>query len=157
MNPNQLTRLFEAGEMEREEYQARMWALARELLEEAEEERQNPVASFIERMVNQREAEKLKRRHGEAMIREVFTVLSDLEDFLPGLFLWNADHWDVPLHCFLRTRQEPIFRIRELKTWVRKVDISVEYTEEEENRRVRFLLERDWQGDLQVISREEQE
>ncbi|NJM38767.1 MAG: hypothetical protein HC845_13355 [Akkermansiaceae bacterium] len=109
--PTQIFASFERGEIEREEMQALMALHARELIQEMEEDYQNPAAALIETLLARRAAGKLIRRHGARMIREILVALSEIPDFPPARNLWNASHPDVPLHCFLRIRREPVFRI----------------------------------------------
>jgi len=119
-SPRILVRRWENGEIEREEMQRLMAEHQYALLEEAEEVRKvrkNPVASYVEGLMSKRAAKKLIRAHGEAGIRELLLALSEVENFLPSAYLWNAMHWDVPLYCFIRTKRAPIFRVKEM--WVK--------------------------------------
>ena len=84
---------------------------ARELIAEMEEDYQNPAAAWIEGLLAKRAAARLIRRHGSRLLRELLVALADVADFPPARYLWNAGHPDVPLHCFLRMRREPVFRI----------------------------------------------
>lgn len=84
---------------------------ARELIQEMEEDYQNPAAAMIEGLLARRAMGKLVRRHGARLVREVLVALSGVEDFAAARYLWNAGHPDVPLHCFLRMRREPVFRL----------------------------------------------
>lgn len=113
--PHEIFARFERGEIEREEMQALMALHARELIREMEEDHRNPVEALIEGLLARRAAAKLVRRHGGRLLREVFHALSQVPDFPPSRILWNALHPDVPLHCFLRIRREPVFRVARLE------------------------------------------
>lgn len=156
LNPNQLHRLFENGEIELDELQAKINEFAVELIAEMEEERSNPAASFIDRMMNKRAASKLIKEHGEANIREVLWAISEENDFAPALLLWNADHWDVPLHCFIRLKREPVFRIIALRILTRQATMSIEHGSAKKNETTREKLhfKRDWQQRMVLERRE---
>jgi hypothetical protein len=109
--PNRIFERFERGEMERDELQALMALHQRELIGEIEEERQHPAAALLERLLAGRAAGKLQKRYGGRLVREVLAALGDVEGFPAARWLWNAMHADVPLHCFLRMRREPVFRL----------------------------------------------
>jgi hypothetical protein len=106
---------FERGEMDRDELHALLALHARELIEEMEEDYQNPAAALLEFLLAKRALKRLLRRHSPGTIREVLVALSKMPDFPPARLLWNAAHPDVPLHCFLRIRREPVFRISEIR------------------------------------------
>lgn len=125
--PPELFRQFERGEISREELHATMAVHARELITEMEEERRHPVAAYLERLRNQAAVRRLVRKHGAALVREVLAVLGRLENFPPAQLLWNADHGDMPLHCFVRSRTEPVFRIVRMEVEPMKVRLRVEY------------------------------
>jgi len=153
--PVQLFRMFEAGEISREQLHASMAVHARYLIEEMEEQRQNPVAAYLEFLLNDRAARKLIRQHGEAEVREIFVSLSELPEFPPAIYLWNAMHLDVPLHCFIRTRKSPVFRVRRLEAGRMKAYIEVEYgiSRERKTYREMFGLKRNGLGQMMVEHR----
>lgn len=150
--PNQLFAQFERGEIEREELQALMAVHARELICEMEEDYQNPAAAWIESLLSRRAIGRLVRRHGRRLIREILIALADVPDFPPARHLWNASHPDVPLHCFLRMRREPVFRILSIGHRPDVVDLSVEYGDAGRGRATRrmFVLKRDDQWRLRA-------
>ncbi len=125
--PRQLFRLYDRGELSREEFHGAMAEHSRALIREIEEDRANPIAAYIEGLVAKRAARQLVRRHGEEAIRAVFSALAEVPGFPPANLLWNANHADVPLHCFLRARREPIFRILRFKSAAWGAQITVEY------------------------------
>ena len=91
-SPRVLVLQWEAGEIKREELQRLMALHQAAILEEAEEERANPVASYVDRMMNKRMAKKLINAHGEANMRELCLALSEVPEFLPiiGIFRYIA-------------------------------------------------------------------
>jgi hypothetical protein len=143
--PNQLFAMFERGEIEREELQALMAVHARELIGEMEEDYRNPAEAWLENLLARQAAGRLIWRHGRRLVREVLAALSEVPDFPPARNLWNAAHPDVPLHCFLRMRREPVFRIVQLGRRGDTVDVTVEYGDAGRGRGTRrsFLLRRD--------------
>lgn len=143
--PNQLFALYERGEIEREELQALMAVHARELIGEMEEDYQNPAAAWMEGLLARRAAGRLTRRHGGRLVREVLIALGGVPDFPPVRHLWNAAHPDVPLHCFLRVRREPVFRILEMVHKSDTIEVLIEHGQSGRGRgtRQRFLLKRD--------------
>jgi len=150
--PNQLIALFERGAIEREELQALMAVHARELIAEMEQDYQNPAAALLESMLARRAAGRLVRRHGSRLLREVLVALAALPDFPPARQLWNADHPDVPLHCFLRMRREPVFRILGIEPRADTLELLVEHGQAGRGRgtRRRFILRRDAHWHLRV-------
>ena len=150
--PNQLFALFERGEIEREELQALMAVHARELISEMEEDYQNPAAAWIESLLARRAAGRLVRRHGSRLLRECLIALADVPDFPPARYLWNAAHPDVPLHCFLRMRRVPVFRILNIGHQSDVIELSVEYGDAGRGRGTRrmFVLKRDDQWRLRA-------
>ncbi|HEY8960886.1 MAG TPA: hypothetical protein VIM57_01690 [Luteolibacter sp.] len=110
-SPDRLFAQFERGEIERDELQAMMAIHARSLIAEMEEERLNPAAAVLNALHNRHAAAKWTRRHGQRLVRETLAALAELDDFPPSAHLWNALHPDVPLHCFFRTKRDPVFRV----------------------------------------------
>lgn len=143
--PRQLFALFERGEIERDELQRLMAEHAKELISEMEEDYQNPAAAWIEGLLAKRAAGRLIRRHGSRLLREVLVALADVPDFPPARHLWNAAHPDVPLHCFLRIRREPVFRILNIEQRKEGIEISVEHGTAARGKGTRcgFILRRD--------------
>lgn len=125
--PDRLFDLFEAGTIDRETLQTLMAIQARRLIQEIDEDHQNPAAALMEHLRNIRVAIKLARRHGQRLLRDIFAELGKLENFPPSMLLWNATHAEVPLHCFFRTKREPVFRVIKLETDGVTARIEVEY------------------------------
>ena len=143
--PKQLFAQFERGEIEREELQTLMAVHARELISEMEEDYQNPAAAWIESLLARRSSGRLVRRHGSRLVREILVALAEVPDFPPARYLWNAAHPDVPLHCFLRMRREPVFRILNIDHRSDVIELLAEYGDGGRGRGTRrlFVLKRD--------------
>jgi hypothetical protein len=143
--PSQIFASYERGEIERDEMHALMALHARELIAEMEEDYQNPAAAWIESLLARRAAGRLVRRHGARLMREVLTALSEVPEFPPAKYLWNAAHAEVPLHCFLRIRREPVFRILLLDSKGGEIRVLTEHGRSKKGQAMRqeFLLRRD--------------
>jgi len=143
--PNQLFALFERGEIDRDGLQALMAVHARELITEMEEDYQNPAAAWLEALLARRAAGRLVRHHGGRLVREILIALAEMPDFPPARYLWNAAHPDVPLHCFLRMRREPVFRIVKIGQHSDVIDLWVEHGDAGRGRAThrKFRLKRD--------------
>jgi hypothetical protein len=153
--PSQILASFERGELEREEMHALMALHARELIREMEEDYQNPAAAWIESLLARRAAAKLIRRHSGRLLREVLTALAEVPNFPAVRHLWNASHPDVPLHCFLRIRREPVFRILSMEVLAGEVQVLIETGAAAKGHGTRqsFLLKRgdDWKFEARAL------
>lgn len=154
--PPQLFREFECGRITREELHAAMAEHAKELISDIEDAKQNPLAAYMDKLLSKQAASKLRRRHTEPVVREVLAALAEIPEFQPANLLWNAAHRDVPLHCFLRPRREPVFRIISLEFSGRLVEISVEHGPNKRRDSIRetFTLRRHNDGQLLWESRQ---
>jgi hypothetical protein len=143
--PRQIFASFERGEIDRDELHALMALHARELIGEMEQDYQNPAAAWIESLLARRAANRLVRLHGSRLLREVLGALADVPDFPPVRHLWNAVHPDVPLHCFLRIRREPVFRILSLQSLSGEIRVVIEHGPAAKGKGTRrtFKLKRD--------------
>lgn len=143
--PRQIFASFERGVMDRDEMHSLMALHAHELIAEMEENYQNPAAAWIESLLARRSARRLVRRHGSRLLREVLSALADVPEFPPARYLWNAVHPDVPLHCFLRMRREPVFRILSFEVLAGFIRVVVEHGEAAKGKGTRqtFALKRD--------------
>lgn len=119
--------MLDTGRISQEEFRESMAKHAKEVIVEMEEDHLNPAAAFLEQMICRRAASKLLKHHEESLIREVLLALSDLSDFPPGRWLWNAGHPHMPLHAFFRSQREPVFRIVTLDAMPQMVTVVVEY------------------------------
>lgn len=151
-SPRQIFASYERGEIEREEMHALMALHARELIGEMEEDYQNPAMAWIETLLARRSAKRLVHLHGTRLLREVLGALADVPEFPPARHLWNAAHPDVPLHCFLRIRREPVFRILSLEVLAGEVRVLIEHGLAAKGKATRrtFLLKRDDQWKLKA-------
>jgi hypothetical protein len=140
-----LFRQFERGEISREELHSFLAIHARSLISEMEEARINPIAAYIERLRNHAAARRLLRKHPQKLLRELLGALALIPDFPPAQILWNASHRDVPLHCFFRTRLEPIFRIQKLEVSAMRARLELHYGLADPAKLVRetIILQRD--------------
>lgn len=127
---------------------------AHELIDEMIEAHQNPVAAYIEQLRNRTVAARHARRHGSTALREILTALGRIPEFPPAQILWNAPHREVPLHCFFRTKHEPIFRIVKLKILATKARVVVEYGETRSLVRETILLTRNRFQQFELNTRE---
>ena len=153
LTPRQIFRLYDAGTLSREQLREALVHHAHELIEEMEDVHANPQASWLEGMVNKHHAARLVRAHGEPIVREIMLALSELPDFAPARFLWNADRADVPLHCFVRTRREPLFRIIKVISAPFTLEAIIEHGAKGALIKEQFSLERDRFGQMLVRER----
>ena len=109
--------------------------------------------SWLESLINKRHASRLIGSHGEPIVREVMLALSELPNFPSAKFLWNADHPEMPLHCFLRTRRDPLFRLVKISSAPFTLEAIVEHGTKRELIKEMFSLERDRLGQLVVRER----
>ncbi|MBX3739661.1 MAG: hypothetical protein KF712_01615 [Akkermansiaceae bacterium] len=151
--PSEIFAQYERGEIEREELHALMALNARELIAEMEEDRLNPAAALMEYLLCRRAASRLVRKHGGRLLREVLHALSLERDFPPSRLLWNASHPDVPLHCFLRMRKAPVFRVESIITKDGDVVVEVQHGSAEKGKATRrtFTLRRGADWKLRVV------
>ena len=153
--PPQLFRQFERGDISREELHACLALHARNLIDEMEEARKNPKTSYLERLRNFSSARKLAKKHGRSRVREIFHTLGQVDGFPPSQILWNANHTDVPLHCFIRSRIEPVFRVTGLDVEPMNVEMEVEYGANDKKKTTRELIrmQRTARLELEVVER----
>ena len=106
--------------------------------------------------MNRRTAKRLVNDHGEAAVRELFLAMSWIPDFMPSAYLWNADHWDMELHAFIRTKSEPVFRVRESLVKSTRAVLLVEHgsAKKKEMVRERMTFKRNWKGEMELVARE---
>ncbi|MDZ4288587.1 MAG: hypothetical protein U0984_11545 [Prosthecobacter sp.] len=149
-NPRQLFHLLDSGRMSLAEFREAMAVHARELIVEMEEDSANPLVAFLEQMLCRRAASKLERKHGEVLVREVLLALSEIPDFPPGRWLWNAAHPHLPLHAFFRVKREPVFRIVLFDAMPQVITLTVEHGRASggDTLREEIRLRRDRRGQL---------
>lgn len=153
--PPQLFRKFERGIISREELHELMSHHAQDLIDEMIEARKKPKTSYIERIRNLAAVRKLTKKHGASNVREVLAALGEIEGFPPSQILWNANHADVPLHCFIRSRIEPVFRIPRFEMEPMIVSLDVEYGSNDRRKTIRetILFQRDAMLRLELLER----
>lgn len=154
--PPQLMQQFESGKIDRTKLHAFMAIHARALIAEMEIEREFPLETKLELWRNRHHASRLSAKHGERRMREVFHALSEMDDFFPAGLLWNASHFHVPLHCFIRSKRAPIFRVKKMDSDASSATLWVEYKEEDGDEiiqeKIHLLRNRRWV--LEVVKRE---
>lgn len=128
VSPRQLFQLLDSGRINLDQFRAGMAECAQELITEMEEDRLNPAEALLEQVLSRRAASKLTKNNTETLIREALQALSELEDFPPARWLWNAAHPHIPLHAFFRIRRKPIFRVTHLEALPQWVTVSLEYS-----------------------------
>jgi hypothetical protein len=155
-SPPKLIEQFENGLIDRAELQAMMALHARALIAEMEWEYEFPLETRIDQWRNRHHANRLAAKHGERRVREVFHALGQMDDFLPAALLWNASHFHVPIHCFIRCRRAPVFRVKKMESTAVSATLWVEYNEYEGQELIKekIHLERNRKWILEVISRE---
>ena len=151
--PTQIFAQYERGEIGFAAVNEMMGLHAKGLIEEMEEDYRNPAAALLEYLLTKRATVRLVNKHGERRLREVFHALSEVKDFAPANLLWNALHLDVPLHCFLRMRREPVFRLVSLTESGSWLIVVIEHGPRPKSRVIRrkFLLQRNPAGKLRVV------
>lgn len=156
LTPPKLMQQFEEGVIDRDELHTQMARHARVLIEEMVQERENPLETLWEQWRNRHHGSRLSAKHGERRVREILQALGDLEDFSPASLLWNAGHLHVPLHCFLRCKRAPIFRVKQMKSTVVDATLWVEYNEFDggEITTEKIYLQRNRKWVLEVVKRE---
>lgn len=125
--PPQLFDDFEADLLTREQLHAALAFHARGLIEEVVEAHENPIAAWWDGLLARKTAARLAARHGEKRLRTIFAALSEVADFPPAAWLWNALHPDVPLFCFFRLRREPLFRLLKITHHAGTIRVTVEH------------------------------
>ena len=150
--PRELAGRFERGEIDRMEFQAMMSIHQRELIREMEEERQNPVAGWVDGRLARGAVRRLVKRHSVGQIREVLVALGEARGFPLGRYLWNAGHVDVPLYCFFRMRKEPIFWIVGMREVGAEVEVELEIYESKNREKVVLVRDGRWRLAVQSFS-----
>lgn len=136
---------YERGEIDRPEFQSLMAIHQRELIEEIEEDHQNPLAAWLEARLAKSSIKKLLRKHTQAQIREILVALSEAPGFPLAKYLWNASHPDIPLHCFFRMRKEPLFQILSIQETGREVELHLEIHHSRNRQRITLKRDLHWQ------------
>lgn len=156
LSPQRLLGLYRAGKITRAQWLKAMQLHFLLALKEIEEDRSQPKRAMMESWRCKNAARRLLRDHTQAELREVFMALCELDDFPPATYLWNADQLDVPLHCLLRERREPVLRFTDIQIRRLTAELVIEYggVKKKSRTREKITLRRDWRGTMVVESRE---
>ncbi len=155
--PPQLFRLLERGEITHKQLQQAMAHHALMLFQEIHETRRNPLLEFVEQRLNRRVCDRLVARYGESMLRAVLLALSEVPRFPPARFLWHAASPTVPLHCIIRMRREPVFRLLDIEdSPPDRQLVKLEHGPAKKRQAIRehFVLQRQPDGSRAVLSRQ---
>jgi hypothetical protein len=147
--------MLDNGQMTRDEFREAMKLHALEIIDEMEEDHLNPVAALLEQVTSRRAASRLLKKNSESLVREVLLTLSEVEDFPPARWLWNAAHPHIPLHAFFRSKRVPIFQVLSLDAMPQLIILRVEYGVAGSDRifREEFRLRRDRRAQLGLEQR----
>lgn len=147
--------MLDSGQMTRDEFREAMKLHALEIIDEMEQDHLNPVAALLEQVMSRRAASKLLKKNNESLVREVLLALSEVEDFPPARWLWNAAHPHIPLHAFFRSKRTPVFQVLSLEAMPQLIVLSVEYGSAGSDRIIReeFRLRRDRRAQLGLEQR----
>ncbi len=155
LTPQRLLAEYENGTITLMQWRAGIRAHCEIALKEAEEELEEPKLALLELWRTKIAVKKLRKKNKDSAIREALFALSELDDFPPAVYLWNADQRSTPLHCFLRETRYPVIRFPIFKITQLRAEIEVEYgsLDKKLSTKEQILLERHWQGDLRLYSR----
>ena len=132
------------------EFQTLMSIHQRELIQEIEEDHQNPMAAWLESRLAKSSLKRLLKKHSASQIREILVAISEADDFPLAKYIWNAPHPDIPLHCFFRIRRKPVFQILSIRSEGDTVEVHLEI--HQVRNRLRINLTRDSQWRLSAPS-----
>jgi hypothetical protein len=147
---------YKSGAITRKQWLAGMRLQLLQALAEISEDIADPQGAFLEKLRCRNAARKLTKKNTEAELREVFMSLSQLDDFPPANYLWNADQLETPLYSLLREKRAPILRFKEVLILRQSAKITIEYGELKPRRRIleTIQLRRDWRGVLIIEDRQ---
>ncbi len=156
LSPHRLLGLYRAGKITRAQWLAGMRLHFLLALKEIQEDSDAPKRARLETWRCKNAARRLLREHTQAELREVFSALAELDDFPPSAYLWNADQMDVPLHCLLREKREPVLRFSNVQIHRLTAELTIEYggLKKKDRTRENITLRRDWRGTMVVESRQ---
>jgi len=154
--PSKLFDWYEKGELTRKQWLAAMSLHFDDVIHEIQEDARNPILAKLETVLATRASKKLLHNTTETELREVLLALAELDDFPPANLLWNADQWDIPLHCFIRQRREPIFRINNLNITRNHAKITLQHgsSNKKQTTHETIRLQRNYLGQLILETRE---
>ena len=156
ISPPRLFKLYKAGNITRAQWLAGMKLHFLLALKEIQEDSSEPKRDKLETWRCKNAARRLLQEHTQAELREIFMILAELDDFPPSSYLWNADQLDVPLHCLLREKREPVLKFSKVQIQRLTAEIVIEYGAIKKKARIveKISLRRDWRGTFVVESRE---
>lgn len=155
LTPQRLLSEYGKGDITVEQWRTGIRVLCLMALQEAKEELEEPKLALLELWRTKNAARRLRKTNRDSAIREALITLSQLDDFPPAVYLWNADQPTTPLHSFLRETRYPVIKFNILKTTQVSAEIKIEYGDLDPKKRTHesILLERHWLGDLRLHSR----
>jgi hypothetical protein len=156
ISPHRLLSFYRSGKITRAQWLEGMRLHFLLALKEIQEDCSEPNRARLETWRCKNAARRLLSNHTQAELREVFMALAELDDFPPSAYLWNADQLDVPLHCLLREKREPVLRFSEVQIRRLTAELVIEYggLKKKDRTREKITLRRDWRGTMVVESRE---
>lgn len=154
--PNKLLAWYQSGSITRKQWLAGMRLQLLQALREIAEDGNNPEVALLERLRCRNAARRLTKKHSETELREVFMSLSQLDDFPPANYLWNADHLESPIHSMLREKRFPVLKFNDIVIYRMSAKLTIEYGSLKAKHRIRerIQLRRDWRGVMIVEDRE---
>lgn len=154
-SPNRLYHWYQTGKITRPQWLEGMRQHFLLALQEINEDRSDPQRALLETWRCKNAARRLRKEHTESELREVFMSLSELDDFPPATYLWNADQLDIPLHCFLHEKRAPVLRFSKVNIRRLTAKLTIEYGSVKAKERIRetISLRRDWRGTMIVEDR----
>lgn len=156
ISPNKLLAWYQSGSITRKQWLAGMRLQLLQALNEIAEDGKNPEGALLERLRCRNAARRLTKKNTETELREVFMSLSQLDDFPPANYLWNADHLETPIHTMLREKRVPVLKFNDIQINRLSAKLTIEYggLKSKNRTRERIQLRRDWRGVMIVEDRE---
>ena len=156
ISPPRLLAWYKSGAITRKQWLAGMRMQLVQALTEISEDMADPRGAFLERLRCRNAARKLTKKNSEAELREVFMSLSQLDDFPPANYLWNADQRETPIYSMLREKRAPVLKFKEVQIYRLTAKVTIEYGSLKPRNRVMetIQLRRDWRGIMVVEDRE---
>lgn len=155
-SPNRLFKMYQTGTITRPQWLEGMRRHFLLALSEINEDRSDPQRALLETWRCKNAARRLKKENTESELREIFMSLSELDDFPPATYLWNADQLDIPLYCFFREKRVPVLRFKKIQIRRLTAELTIEYGGIKSKSRIceTISMRRDWRGTMVVESRE---
>jgi hypothetical protein len=159
LSPHRLLAYYKSGAITRKQWLAGMRQHLLQALAEISEDIADPRGAFLERLRCRNAARRLTKKNTEAELREVFTSLSQLDDFPPANYLWNAEQLETPLYSLLREKRIPVLKFKDVQILRQSAKLTVVYGSLKPKNRIMetIQLRRDWRGVLIVEDRQRHE